>query len=67
MGGGVSANQELRKQFKVQNAKCKIPVLIPLKNLCTDNAVMTGIAGYFNLNKKTKNWKKIKADANIRI
>ena len=67
LGGGVSANQELRKQFKVQNAKCKIPVLIPLKNLCTDNAVMTGIAGYFNLNKKTKNWKKIKADANIRI
>ncbi len=59
LGGGVCANNELRKQFK-QKFNC----LIPPKNLCTDNAVMTAIAGYFG---KPKDWQKIKADANLRI
>jgi len=70
LGGGVSANKELRKQF-IENCKLKIEncnFLVPPKNLCTDNAVMIGIAGYFNwLKKKTKPWQKIKADANLRI
>ncbi len=66
LGGGVSVNKELRKQF-IKNCKLKIKnsnFLVPPKNLCTDNAVMTGIAGYFG---KPKNWQKIKADANLRI
>jgi len=69
LGGGVAANNELRKQF-IENCKLKIEncrFLVPPKNLCTDNAVMTAIAGYFNLNKKTKNWRKIKANANIKL
>ncbi len=66
LGGGVSANKELRKQF-IKNCKLKIKncnFLVPSKNLCTDNAVMTAITGYFG---KPKNWQKIKADANLRI
>jgi len=70
LGGGVSANKELRKQF-IENCKLKIKncnFLVPPKNLCTDNAVMTGIAGYYAwLRSETKSWKKIKADANLKI
>ncbi len=61
LGGGVSANKELRKQFK---SKWEHNLLAPLKEFSTDNAVMTGIAGYFG---KPKNWQRIKADANLRI
>jgi len=60
LGGGVSANTELRKQFKKKFDN----VLVPAKNLSTDNAVMIAIAGYYN---KPKNWTKIEADANLRI
>ena len=68
LGGGVVANNELRKQFKEKFGK-EIPYskfYIPDSEFCTDNALMTGIAAYFNRRKK-KNWKKIKADANLRI
>ena len=61
LGGGVSANKELRKQFK---SKWEHNLLVPLKEFSTDNAVMIGIAGYFG---KPKDWQKIKADANLRI
>ena len=68
LGGGVSANQELRKQLKERIAK-EIPntrYLIPDTALSTDNGLMIAVAGYFN---KTKilDWKKIKVDANLRI
>ncbi len=70
LGGGVIANKELRRQFKlkIKNLKLKINFLIPPKNLCTDNAAMVGIAGYFRWrNGKIDNWEKIKAEANLRI
>jgi len=69
LGGGVSANKELRKQFK-EKIKKETPnslLLIPDSNLCTDNAVMIGIAGYFNKNKALKNPQKIKVNSNLRI
>ena len=82
LGGGVAANQELRKQlkFKIQNfhplkfskktwagKKFKINFFVPQKNLCTDNAAMVALSGWFNRKKATKNLEKIKADANLRI
>ncbi|MBM3250854.1 MAG: tRNA (adenosine(37)-N6)-threonylcarbamoyltransferase complex transferase subunit TsaD [Candidatus Nealsonbacteria bacterium] len=68
LGGGVSANDELRKQLKKACLKCHFKHLIPPKNLSTDNAVMTAVAGYFRWGqRRTENWKHIKADANLRI
>ncbi len=69
LGGGVAANDELRKQFqsKIKNLKLKINFLVPPKNLCTDNATMVGVAGYFNRKKATKNYQKIKALPDLRI
>jgi N6-L-threonylcarbamoyladenine synthase len=68
LGGGVTANKELRKQFnyKLKTINYKLNFFVSPKNLCTDNAAMIGITGYFN-RKKAKDWRKIKTDANLRI
>ncbi len=68
LGGGVASNKELRKQFK-EKIKKDAPhtkLIVPDPDLCTDNALMTAIAGYFNRDKK-KNWQKIKAKPNLQI
>ena len=69
LGGGVAANKELRKQFqlKIKNLKLKINFLVPSRAFCTDNALMIGIAAWFNRKKATRNYQKIKAEANLRI
>lgn len=68
LGGGVAANDELRKQFQssIKNQKLEIKFLAPPKNFCTDNAVMTAIAAFFRRNKKIDSV-KIKANANLKI
>jgi len=68
LSGGVASNKELRKQFltAVNNQYVKIILSLPDEKLCTDNAVMVAVAGYFNWQKK-KNWKEIEANANLRI
>jgi N6-L-threonylcarbamoyladenine synthase len=68
LSGGVAANTELRKQFQltISNQQLAINFLVPAKNFCTDNAAMVAIAGYFKWYKK-KVWKKIKANANLKI
>ena len=63
LGGGVSANLELRKQFKEKD----IDLIVPEANLSTDNAVMIAVAGYYNREKKTKDYSKIEAQPNLRI
>lgn len=75
LGGGVSANKELQKQFRK-----KIPPApfakggvmlskfqIPNSNLSTDNALMIAIAGYYHIlnNKNISSWKNVEADANL--
>lgn len=70
LGGGVTANKELRRQFKVKIRKelPDINYLLPDTKLCTDNALMIAVAAYYHwLKEKGKGWKKIKADANLRI
>jgi len=82
LGGGVSSNQELRRQFKQKCVSLKFKHLVPPKNLCTDNAVMVAAAGYFHTRAKRRveknecsltrkgkrlNLKDIAADANLRL
>jgi N6-L-threonylcarbamoyladenine synthase len=86
LGGGVAANEELRKQFvektralnalsarpstQIKNLSALVQknynLLVPKPTLCTDNAVMTAITAYFH-KTQTRNWQKIKAEANLRI
>lgn len=76
LGGGVSANEELKKQFsyKLQATNYKLNFLVPPKNLSTDNALMTAITGYYHKKEKidpsTRSGRflqKIEAEANLRI
>jgi N6-L-threonylcarbamoyladenine synthase len=69
LGGGVVANEQLKRQF-IENSKRQIAnfkILIPPKELCTDNGLSIAIAGFFNKEKATKNFDKIRAEANLRI
>ena len=76
LGGGVAANDELRKQFRSNVSLSQIfkenlgrqGFLVPPKIFCTDNAAMVALAGYYHwLRQKKKNWKDIEAKANLRL
>lgn len=73
LGGGVSANEELRKQLsQILNTKYQIPLLAPPKNLSTDNGLMIALAGYFqfqkgNILKKEGELDKLEARPNLRL
>lgn len=69
IAGGVAANTYIREEF--QN-KLQVPLLLPKQKLATDNSVMIGIAGYFQITNKAKQYsytgehnpEEIKADGN---
>lgn len=65
LGGGVAANQTLRKkfEFKIQELKLKTPLFIPEKKLCTDNAAMIATAAFFNYQKTP--WKNLSANPEL--
>lgn len=70
LGGGVSANKLLRKIFQKQILKnfYQMNFLVPEPKLSTDNASMTAFAGYLHYKKFGEdNWKKLEADANLKI
>ena len=49
LGGGVAANQELRKQMSMAIKK-QLPIAnyqLPILKYCADNAAMIGLAGYW--------------------
>jgi len=75
LGGGVSANKELRAQLEKAIEK-NIPdtkYQIPNTRYSLDNAAMIAVAGYFQykLAKSKKkflnNWKSLEADANLTL
>lgn len=47
VAGGVSANSELRRQFKLHEENSGWEVFITKPEYCTDNAAMIAIAGYY--------------------
>lgn len=67
LAGGVAANKELRETLQKRVQAQKLEFKVPEFKLCTDNAAMIAIAGYY-LSQKQKiskdNWQKIKADPN---
>ncbi|MBO05845.1 MAG: tRNA (adenosine(37)-N6)-threonylcarbamoyltransferase complex transferase subunit TsaD [Parcubacteria group bacterium] len=69
IGGGVIANKEIRKAFQEFSEKEKLNLLIPEMKLTTDNAIMIGIAGYFQAlrNPKGADINGIEASGNLRL
>lgn len=67
IGGGVTANKELRIQFK--KTFKNIPLYIPPVELCGDNAVMIAVAGYYRFQKGdiAKNMEELKAQPNLQF
>jgi N6-L-threonylcarbamoyladenine synthase len=66
LGGGVAANEELRQQFFKHSQQSEMDFWIPSKSLCTDNAAMVAMAGFCN-QRQAMNWKKITANANLKL
>jgi N6-L-threonylcarbamoyladenine synthase len=75
LAGGVSANNELRKQLgdKIKKELKNISYIIPDIPYSVDNAAMIAIAGYFRHQAEKKkeklltNWKTVEADANLKL
>ena len=70
IAGGVSANNALREKMARELESYKIPFSMPDILYTTDNAAMIAVAGYFNylIKKPTQNsWKKIEANANLKL
>ena len=67
LGGGVTANSHIRETFsKLGNDNFK--VLIPDRNLSTDNAVMIAITGFLrSFQKKPEICPEIRANGNLKI
>ena len=73
LGGGVSANKELRRQLAEQ-IKHKLPLVRffqPDLHLTTDNALMVAAASYFaaqsGLAKFKTYWQKVKVEPNLNL
>lgn len=70
IGGGVAANNELRKQLKlkIKGLKHKVNLFLPKKEFCTDNGAMIAITGYYQWIKNNKKINKdIEANANLSL
>ncbi len=70
LGGGVSANSELRKQLaeEIERNFKGVEILIPEIKLTGDNAVMIALAGYYKIRAgKLSDWREVKVDSNLRL
>jgi len=74
LGGGVAANEELRRQFqqKIKKEKLKFKFHISDFQFCTDNAAMVAATACSKVSQKQflknwQNWQKIEAKPNLRI
>lgn len=70
IGGGVSANLRLRQKLleEIQKQNLKVKFVPPILEYSTDNAIMIGLAGFFEfLKEKKTDWKKLDADANKKL
>jgi len=75
LAGGVAANKELREQLgativgnkNLCSKQYQTRYLMPSLKLCTDNAAMIAVAGYFEKDKATNSPWDVQTDANLTI
>ena len=66
IGGGVVSNKHIRSEFeKKAAAYSDFELLLPDKELRTDNALMIGLAGYMKWLEKTWHDRDISAKGNL--
>ncbi len=67
VGGGVIANNHIKKEFELLANKYNIPLYLPGKGLTGDNALMIALAGVWNSKNNTKNPLDIIAFGNLSL
>ncbi len=70
VGGGVSANEYIRERLaeSIKSYGLSTKLLIPPRELATDNALMIALAGYFRaLNKECAEPETIRANGNLKL
>jgi len=71
IGGGVASNTRLRERLKESSVENSVELILPQKELATDNAVMIAMAGYLRIlwskNPDVKTLSKLKAEGNLRL
>ncbi|MCR4284197.1 MAG: tRNA (adenosine(37)-N6)-threonylcarbamoyltransferase complex transferase subunit TsaD [Parcubacteria group bacterium] len=71
IGGGVASNTRLRERLKESSAENSVDLILPPKELSTDNAVMIAMAAYLRIigvkNPAIKDISKLKANGNLRL
>lgn len=67
LGGGVSANENLRAEIKKECAKLKINCFLPKNEHTADNAGMIALSAAISPKPKNYSWKKIKPKPNFKI
>jgi N6-L-threonylcarbamoyladenine synthase len=66
-GGGVVANGYLREKLTKECEKHAIKVVLPPKNLCTDNAAMIGCAAYYEYMAGVRDGLDLNANPSLRL
>ncbi len=65
LAGGVAANNYLRSSLSSRLAPFGVPLFMPDKQYCTDNAAMVAAAGAFLLNRHlASTWQEVNVNAN---
>jgi N6-L-threonylcarbamoyladenine synthase len=69
IGGGVAANELLRKRLKTETEKFNFKLLLPKVVYCADNAAMIGVAAYFGYQRgeAVSDQKDLKSNPNLLI
>ena len=67
LGGGVAANQLLRKRFRRLATTYNLQPSIPAFEYCTDNAAMIGLAAFWRIRNKRVKTSNFTAQPNLRL
>lgn len=67
IAGGVASNSSLRKAFEEACAGERIEFYHPSPILCTDNAAMIGVAGYYEYQKGVRSGYDLNAVPNLKL
>ena len=67
MAGGVACNGALRDGMEKECKKYGIELYYPKPSLCTDNAAMIGVAGYYRILKGEQNGLDLNAQPSLRL
>ncbi|MEO8065491.1 MAG: tRNA (adenosine(37)-N6)-threonylcarbamoyltransferase complex transferase subunit TsaD [Candidatus Doudnabacteria bacterium] len=65
LGGGVAANELLRKRFKLLSINYHLSSIIPELKYCTDNAAMIGLAAFYRIEHKNFQAKNFSVNPNL--